>query len=112
MSKQFPYARQTFHITLDIETMLQLPAKAAPDEQVEYYDRLLVQQLLAHPEILSQVFRFTALARLPSAMHMLTAEYGKEGISEQELLAPLIAQLEPDAQASFTEEIEDQQAVV
>lgn len=47
-----------------------------------------------------------------AAMHILTAEYGKEGISEQELLAPLIAQLEPDAQASFTEEIEDQQHVL
>ena len=111
MSNHLPDARQTFQISLDIETTLHPPSQELPDEKAEYYYSSLVQTLLAHPENLSQLFRLAALATLPTAMEMLTAEYGKGGISEQELITPLLEQLEPDAQAYFTEEIEDQQHV-
>ena len=111
MSNQLPYARQTFQISLDIETTLHSPFQEPPDEKAEHYYSSLAQTLLAHPKILSQLFRLAALATLPMAREMITAEYGKGGISEQELLTPLIEQLEPDAQAYFTEEIEDQQHV-
>ena len=111
MPHHLPEARQTFQISLDIETTLHPLSQEPPDEEAEHYYSSLVQTLLAHPEILSQLFRLAALATLPTAWEMLTAEYGKGGISEQELLTPMIEQLEPDAQAYFTEEIEDQQHV-
>lgn len=111
MSNHLPDARQTFQISLDIETTLHPPSQELPDEKAGYYYSLLAQTLLAHPESLSQLFRLAALAMLPTAWEMLTAEYGKGGISEQELLTPLLEQLEPDAQAYFTEEIEDEQHV-
>jgi hypothetical protein len=37
----------------------------------------------------------------------LEAEYGWGEISEDELLGPIFAELEPDARAYFTEELED-----
>jgi hypothetical protein len=111
MSNHLPYARQTFQISLDIETTLYLPSQEPSDEKVEHYYSALIQTLLAHPETLSQLFRLAALATLPTAWEILTAEYSKGVISEQELLTPMIEQLEPDAQAYFTEEIEDEQKV-
>lgn len=112
MSDNLLQARQTFSITLHIETILHPPSHKAPDEKAEHYHRLLIQALLSNPEILSQVFRLAALATVPSAKGMLMAEYAKEGLSEQQLLASLIKQLEPSAQAYFTEEIEEQQHLV
>jgi len=45
-------------------------------------------------------------ALLP-AKKLLEAEYGWGRISEQQVLQPLVAELEPAAQAYFTEELED-----
>jgi hypothetical protein len=67
----------------------------------------LVQQLLAHPPVLYQLLRSSAVEALLPAKKLLEAEYGWGRISEQQLLQQLVAELEPAAQAYFTEELED-----
>ena len=66
-----------------------------------------MQHLLAHPPVLSQLLRSSAVEALLPAKKLLEAEYGWGRISEQQLLQPLVAELESAAQAYFTEELED-----
>src|SRR5207249_2053204 len=72
----------------------------------ERYHQAFVQHLLAHPPALCQLLRSSAVEALLPAKKMLEAEYGWGRISDQQLLQPLIAELEPAAQAYFTEELE------
>jgi hypothetical protein len=44
---------------------------------------------------------------MQQATQLLVAEYGWGGVSDQQLLQPLIARLEPMAQRYFLEEVED-----
>ncbi len=111
MSKSQAFLRQMFHITLDIETTLQTASEATLDKHTEQYNQALVQALLAHPEILQQLLRSSAIAALIPARNLLESEYNKGGVSEQDLLKPIMEQLEPEVQAYFTEEIEDHQNV-
>lgn len=101
--------RRTFRITVDVETTV----KAPPRERLgdgkthERYYQALVQHLLAHPPTLRHLLRASAVDALLEAQKLLEAEYGWGKTSDQQVLQPIIAELEPAAQAYFTEEVED-----
>ncbi len=101
--------RGTFRITVDVETSV----TAHPREtlgngpQDVCYHQAFVQHLLAHPPVLRQLLRSSAVEALLPAKELLEAEYGWGRISEQQLLQPIMAELEPAARAYFTEELED-----
>jgi len=101
--------RRTFRITVDVETIVTAKPRETlgngPEDECAHQE--LVRQLLAHPPVLSQLLRSSAVEALLEAQQLLEAEYGWGRISEQQLLQPLVAELEPAAQASLTEELED-----
>ena len=110
MATQTPsLVRQTFRITVDIETIVTAKPRETlgngPEDERSH--QALVQHLLAHPPVLSQLLRSSAVEALLPAKKLLEAEYGWGRISEQQLLQPLVAELESAAQAYFTEELED-----
>jgi hypothetical protein len=109
MSVHSPLIHRTFRITIDIETTI----NAEPDETMDsspqhvHYHQALVQRLLAHPELLNHLLRCWTVDALGPARKLLEAEYGWGPGADQPLLQPIIAELEPAAQAYFTEELED-----
>ena len=110
MATQTPsLMRRTFRITIDVETIVTAESRETPCDGPEgkRYHQALVQHLLAHPPVLRQLLRSSAVAALMPAKKMLEAEYGWGRTSEQQLLQPLIAELEPAAQAYFTGELEE-----
>jgi len=109
MSTHSPRVCRTFRITIDIETTIdpQSHDKAPPQVSGSRYQQALVQGLLAHPEVLRQLLRAFAVDALKPASKLLEAEYGWGRASEQQLLQPIIANLEPAAQSYFTEELEE-----
>lgn len=113
MSTHPPVVRRTFHLSVDVETTLYAEADEATPSHPEqtHFQQALVQQLLAHPTVLDQLLRASAVTALSSAQKLFTAEFGWGRVSEQQLLQPLIEKLEPAAQAYFTEEVEDGRTV-
>jgi hypothetical protein len=114
MATQTPsLLRRTFRLTVDVETIVTAeprePLGNGPEEKD--YHQALVQHLLAHPAVLRQLLRSSAVEALLPAKQLLEAEYGWGRSSEQQLLQPLIAELEPAAQAYFTQELEDRATV-
>ena len=109
MSTPSPLVRRTFRITIDIETTIDPEShdKASHLPEGPRYQQALVQGLLAHPEVLHQLLRACAVDALKPTSKLLEAEYGWGRASDQQLLQPLIAELEPAAQAYFTEELEE-----
>jgi hypothetical protein len=101
--------RQTFRISIDIETTVKTPPHVGlGDEKThERYYQALVQHLLAHPSAQRHLLRASAVQALLEAKTLLEAEDGWEKTSDQQVLQPIIAELEPAAQAYFTEELED-----
>ena len=109
MAPQLPVVRRMFRITIDVETTLD---PASPDcaphlPEGAHYQQVLVRGLQANPEVLRQFLRALAVDALRPASRLLEAEYGWGRASDQQLLQPVIAKLEPAAQAYFTEELED-----
>ena len=114
MATQTPsLVRRTFRITVDVETILMASPRGTLGNGLEgeRYHQALVQHLLAHPPVLRQLLRSSAVDALMPAKKLLVAEYGWGRISEQQLLHSLVAELEPAAQAYFTEELEDMATV-
>jgi hypothetical protein len=109
MSTHFLHVCRTFRITIDIETTIDSQSHdlALPQASGSHYQQALVQGLLAHPEVLRQLLRSFAVDALKPASKLLEAEYGWGRASEQQLLQPIIAELSPAAQSSFTEELEE-----
>lgn len=113
MSTHPPIMRRAFRLSVDIETILNAEENetaTSHPEHAQFY-QALVQQLLAHPTILDRLLRASAVTALKSAQKMFAAEFGWDRVSEQQLLRPLIEELEPAAQAYFTEELEDGKTV-
>src|SRR5258708_3491627 len=109
MSTHSPLVRRTFRITIDVETSIDPESHGLalhPSEGTRY-QQALVQGLLAYPKVLRQLLRACAVDSLTPARKMLEAEYGWGRASDQQLLQPIIAELEPAAQAYFTEEMEE-----
>ena len=109
MSPQPPLVRRTFRITIDVETTLDPASPECPPNLREgaHYQQALIHVLQAHPSVLRQFLRALAVDALKTASGLLEAEYGWGLASDQQLLQPVFAQLEPAAQAYFTEELED-----
>ena len=115
MAPQPPLVRRMFRITIDVETTLDPASPASPEcpdcaphlREGAHYQQALIRGLQAHPAVLRQFLRALAVDALKSASGLLEAEYGWGLASDQQLLQPVFAQLEPAAQAYFTEELED-----
>jgi hypothetical protein len=101
--------QRTFRVTIDIEATVQAPPHEERRVQPAHirYHQALVQQLQAHPAHLDHVLRAAATTAMKQAMQVLSADYGWGSVSDQQLLQPLIAMLEPAAQSYFKEEVED-----
>ncbi len=76
-------------------------------EPIRASSKALVERLLAQPGLVDRLLRCRAVEAARRADRALEAEYGWGEISEDELLGPIFAELEPDARAYFTEELED-----
>ena len=109
MPTESPLARRTFRLTIDLESTLDQAAEATTSRLSEgvCYQQALVQQLQAHPQVLQHLLRAWAIDALQPIQQLLHTEYGWGRASDQQLLQPIIAELEPAAQAYFTEELED-----
>jgi hypothetical protein len=104
-----PLARRTFRMTIDVEASIDPVshdlAPQLPEESS--YQQALVRSLLAHPKVLHQLLRSIAVDALTLGRKLLEAEYGWGRGSDQQLLQPIIEELEPAARAYFTEDLED-----
>ncbi len=109
MATQSLQVRRAFRITIDIETTIdpELPARAPHLSEDLGYQKAFVRGLLARPEALRQLLRAVAVDALTPTRTLLEAEYGWGRVSDQQLLQPIIAELDPAAQAYFTEGLED-----
>ena len=66
-----------------------------------------MERLEVQPELVDRLLRYRAVDALKQAGKALEVEHRETGASEQELLGQLIAELGPEAQAYFTEQLED-----
>ena len=99
---------RTYRITIDVETASHPEPSDITDHDspVACAHQAVLQRLQDHPEVLERLLRSLAISTMDEASMLLDAEYGSR-MSEQELLQPIIAELEPEAQASLVEELED-----
>ncbi|QBD81050.1 hypothetical protein EPA93_35805 [Ktedonosporobacter rubrisoli] len=109
MPTKTDFTRTTFRISIDIEASIdaepETGVESNPELARQFYHAFL-QRLQAHPQLLSQLLRATAVEELKQAEKMLKLEYGWGKISDHELLKPIIEELEPEAQDYFSEEID------
>ena len=110
-SIEYPVVRKKFRVTIDVEAALAAgPRGGEPPPAPENvpYTRALMERLLARPDLVDRLLRLRAVDATKQAGKALEVEYeGSGGASEDELLEPIFAELEPEAQAYFTEEFED-----
>jgi hypothetical protein len=109
-SIEYPVVRKKFRVTIDVEaTLTGGPRGGAlpPAPENVPYTRALMEQLLVQPELVERLLRCRAAEAARQAGKALEVEYGWGRTSEHELLGPIFAELEPDAQAYFSEELED-----
>jgi hypothetical protein len=102
--------RKKFRVTIDVEATLDSGAQGrvlptSPESVL--HTKALTERLLAQPELVERLLCCRAVEVARQAGKALEAEYGWGEISEDELLGPIFAELEPDARAYFTEELED-----
>jgi hypothetical protein len=109
VSIDYPVVRKRFRVTIDVEATLGADSRralpTAPQDVPQI--RALMELLLAQPEIVDRLLRCRTVEVTRQAVKRLGVEYGWGGISEDELLGPIFAELEPDARAYFTEELEN-----
>ena len=105
-----PIVRKKFRVTIDVEATLASGPEGGmlpSSPEAVAHTEALTERLLAQPELLDRLLRCRAVEVARQAGKALEAEYGWGEISEDELLGPIFAELEPDARAYFTEELED-----
>ena len=105
-----PVVRKKFRVTIDVEATLASGPQGgmlSPSPEDVAHTEALTERLLAQPELLERLLRCRAVEVARQAGKALEAEYGRGEISEDGLLGPIFAELEPDARAYFTEELED-----
>jgi hypothetical protein len=105
-----PVVRKKFRVTIDVEATLASGPQGGmlpPSPEGMRHTEALTERLLAQPELLDRLLRCRAVEVAKQAGKALEAEYGRGETSEDELLGPMFAELEPDAQGYFTEELED-----
>ena len=99
--------QRTYRIIIDIvTTSYAQPHTTVYDTHATRSHLTIMERLQAHPEVLDPLLRSLVIGRLDEAKKLLDTEYGSR-LSEQELLQPIIAELEPEMQAYLTEEFED-----
>jgi hypothetical protein len=104
-----PVVRKKFRVTIDVEATLASGPQGEtlpPSPEGVCHTEALTERLLAQPELVDRLLRCRAVEVATQAGKALEAEYGWGEISEDELLGPIFAELGPDAQAYFTEELE------
>jgi hypothetical protein len=105
-----PVVRKKFRVTIDVEATLASRTQGEalpPSTEGVYHTEALTERLLTQPELVDRLLRCRAVEVARQAGKALEAEYGWGEISEDELLGPIFAELEPDARAYFSEELED-----
>jgi hypothetical protein len=109
-SIDYPIVRKKFRVTIDVEATLDSGLQGGvllTSPEGVLHTKALVERLLAQPELVEWLLRCRAVEAARRAGKALEVEYGWGGASEHELLEPIFADLEPDARAYFTEELED-----
>ena len=109
-SIDYRVGRKKFRVTIDVEATLDSGAQGGvlpTSPEGVLHTRALMERLLAQPELVERLLRCRAVEIAKQAGKALEVEYGWGGSSEDELLEPIFADLEPDARAYFTEELED-----
>ncbi len=105
-----PAVRKKFRVTIDVEATLAARPQGGTllcsSEEVSHTEAL-TERLLDQPELVDRLLRCRAVEVAKQAGKALEAEYGWGEISEDELLGPIFAELEPNARAYCTEELED-----
>jgi hypothetical protein len=105
-----PVVRKKFRITIDVKATLASGRQGGmlpPSPEGVCHTKALTERLLAQPELVDRLLRCRAVEVAKQAGKALDAAYGWGEISEDELLGPIFAELEPDARANLTEELED-----
>src|SRR5919107_2210321 len=105
-----PIVRKKFRVTIDVEATLASRPQGGmlpPSPEGVRHTEALTERLLAQPELVDRLLRCRAVEVARQAGKALEAEYGWGEISEAELLGSIFGELEPDARAYFTEELED-----
>ena len=110
VSIDYPVVCKTFRVTIDVEATLAAGSPSGdlpPAPESVPYTRALMERLLAQPELVERLLRCRAVEAARRAGRALEVEYGWDEASEDELLGPIFADLEPDVRAYFAEELED-----
>jgi hypothetical protein len=109
-SIDYPVVRKKFRVTIDVEATLESGPQGVvlpTSPEGVLHTKALMERLLAQPELVERLLRCRAVEAARRAAKALEVEYGWVRSSEDELLGPIFADLEPDARAYFTEELED-----
>ena len=109
-SIEYPVVRKRFRGTIDVEaTLTGGPRGGAlpPAPENVPHTRTLMERLQAQPELVERLLRYRAVDAAKQAGKALEVEHIEGGASEHELLRQVIAQLDPDTQGYFSEEMED-----
>jgi hypothetical protein len=110
VSIDHPIVRKMFRVTIDVEATLASGSQGgvpySSPEDVSH-SKALIERLLAQPELVDQLLCCRAVEAARQAGKALEAEYGWGRASEHELLGPIFAELESEARAYSTEELED-----
>jgi hypothetical protein len=108
---EYPVVRKKFRITIDVEATLSGGPRGGelpPAPENVPHTRALIERLEAQPELVDRLLRYRAVDALKQAGKALEVEHREAGASEQELLGQVVTELEPEAQAYFTEQLEDE----
>ena len=108
---EYPVVRKKFRVTIDVEATLTAGPRGGelpPAPENVPHTRALMERLLARPELVDRLLRLRAVDAAKQAGKALEVEREGSGASEDELLGTIFAELEPEAQAYFTEELEDE----
>jgi hypothetical protein len=109
-SIEYPVVRKKFRVTIDVEaTLTGGPRGGAlpPAPENVPHTRAIMERLQAQPELVDRLLRYRAVDAAKQAGRALEVEHRQSGASEQELLGQIIAELDPEIQAYFTEELEE-----
>ncbi len=109
-SIEYPVVRKTFRVTIDVEATLAAGPRGGelpPAPESVPHTRAIMERLQSHPELADRLLRSRAVDAVKQAGKALEIEHKQSGASEQELLGQIIAKLDPDTRAYFTEEMED-----
>ena len=108
---EYPVVRKKFRVTIDVEVTLTAGPRGGelpPAPENVPHTRALMERLMARPELVDRLLRRRAVDAVKQAGKALEVEREGSVASEDEQLGTIFAELEPEAQAYFTEELEDE----